>query len=98
MELIRQYLLNQKNLTPVVTERTMLRFGNHPDISDEFILWIKTKEYVVDNPITIEGYTAEDIHRMAPFMDGLGVYNFMISLREQPDKAKQTIASGFPRK
>ena len=31
-------------------------------------------------------------------MDGVGIYNFMVSLRERPDKAKRIIAEGFPRK
>jgi hypothetical protein len=31
-------------------------------------------------------------------MDGVGVYNFLISLRERPENAKKIIAAGFPRK
>lgn len=98
MEPIKQYLLNEKKLTPVITERMLLKFEKHRDIADEFVLWLQTKDYVVDNPVTVEGYTADDIHKAAPFLDGVGVFNFMISLREQPEKAKQQIASGFPRK
>ncbi len=98
MDSIKQYLLNEKKLTPAVMERMLLKFEKHQDIADEFVLWIQTKEYIVDDPIKVEGYTADDIHRIAPFLDGVGVFNFMISLREQPEKAKQQIASGFPRK
>ncbi len=98
MEPIKQYLLTEKKMTPAVIERMLLKFEKHQDIADEFVLWIQTKEYGVDDPITVEGYTANDIHRIAPFLDGVGVFNFMISLREQPEKAKTQIASGFPRK
>ncbi len=98
MEPIKDYLLKEKKLTPAVMERMLLKFEKHQDIANEFVLWIQTKEYVTDNPIKTEGYTAGDIYKIAPFLDGVGVFNFMISLREQPEKAKQQIASGFPRK
>lgn len=98
MESIKQCLLNENKLSPAVAERMLLKFKKHRDIADEFVQWLQTKEYVVDNPVRIEGYTADDIHRIAPFLNGMGVFNFMISLREQPEKAKQQIASGFPRK
>jgi len=35
---------------------------------------------------------------LAPFMDGVGIYNFLITLRERPENAKRIIAEGFPRK
>lgn len=98
MEQIRHYLLTERNLTPAVAERMLLKFEKHPDIANEFALWIKTREYKSGDPITVGGYTAEDIYKLASFLDGAGVFNFMISLREQPEKAKQQIASGFPRK
>lgn len=31
-------------------------------------------------------------------MNGVGVYNFLVTLRDNPVLAKQTIAEGFPRK
>ncbi|MDR2344126.1 MAG: hypothetical protein LBD86_06320 [Spirochaetaceae bacterium] len=46
----------------------------------------------------VEGYTAEMIARLAPFMDGVGVYNFLVTLRERPDNGKRIIVAGFPRK
>lgn len=98
MELIKQYLLTEKKLSPAVAERMLQKFKKHQDIVDELVLWLQTKEYVADNPVKVEGYTADDIHRIAPFLNGVGVFNFMISLREQPEKAKQQIVSGFPRK
>ena len=70
----------------------------HDDIRAELELWIEMQEYLQDNPLTVEGYTAEAIAKLAPFMDGVGVYNFMVSLRERPDNAKRIIAEGFPRK
>ena len=98
MDKIRNYLLDEKKMTPVVANRIIGKFERHPDISKEFVLWIDTGSYDVSTPVIVEGYSAGDIAKLAPFMDGVGVYNFLISLREQPEKAKQHIVEGFPRK
>ncbi|MDR2732996.1 MAG: hypothetical protein LBB36_07255, partial [Fibromonadaceae bacterium] len=70
----------------------------HDDIRTELEKWIEQQEYTQDNPLTVEGYTAEKIFKLAPFMDGVGVYNFLITLRERPENGKRIIAEGFPRK
>ncbi len=98
MELIRKYLEEEKKMSSVILERTIAKIERHTDIAEEFKFWIETKEYKTDTPLRIEGYTAEEIFKMAPFLDGLGVFNFLVTLREQPEKAKAQISAGFPRK
>jgi hypothetical protein len=85
-------------MTEINAARAEQKIAKHADIRAEFEVWIASKSYPPDNPLTIGGYTAEDIFALAPFMDGLGVYNFMVTLREEPDKAKGYIESGFKRK
>jgi hypothetical protein len=92
------YLLNEKQMTEVVAARTEKKVSKYEDIRNEFELWIKNKAYNSDNPLVVSGYTAQDIYNLAPFMDGLGVYNFMVTLREDPSKAKEYIDNGFKRK
>jgi hypothetical protein len=98
MTRIKDYLINTKNMKPQMAEKISQPFEKHNDIRVELIQWIDTKTYPQENPITINGYTAEKISSLAPFMDGVGVYNFMITLRERPEKAEKIIANGFPRK
>ena len=98
MELIRKYLIEEKRIPAVVAERTILKLEQHPDISAEMEQWIANRTYKSDGPVCVEGYTAADIVKLAPFMDGVGAFTFLVSLREQPDKAKEQIAAGFPRK
>ena len=98
MEKIINYLVNERNQKPQVAAKIAAPFEKHDDIRAELEKWIEQKEYPQDNPITIEGYTAGMISKLAPFMDGVGVYNFMVTLRERPDNAKRIIAEGFPRK
>jgi len=98
MEKIVNYLVNVRNQRPEVAAKIASPFEKHDDIRAELEKWIERQGYTQDNPLTIEGYTAEKISKLAPFMDGVGVYNFLVTLRERPDNAKRIIAEGFPRK
>ena len=98
MELIRTYLIEQKKMPAVVADRTAEKLARHPDISVELVHWILSNEYQSNSPVVVEGYTGADIVKLAPFLDGVGVFTFLVSLREQPEKAKAQIAAGFPRK
>ena len=97
-EKIIDYLVNERSQKPETAVKIAAAFERHDDIRSELENWIAAKEYPKESPLTAEGYTAEMISKLAPFMDGVGVYNFMISLRERPENAKRIIAAGFPRK
>ena len=95
---IISYLVDTRNQKSEVAAKIASSFETHNDIRAELENWIERQEYALNNPITIEGYTAEMISKLAPFMDGVGVYNFMVTLRERPENGKRIIAEGFPRK
>ena len=98
MSIISEYLLNEKQMTEVTALRMEKKLTKYDDIRMEFEYWIKNKTYNADNPLTIAGYTAQDIVSLASFMDGLGIFTFMVTLRDDPAKAKEYIESGFKRK
>ena len=98
MEKIIDYLVNSLKQKPAVAEKITASFERHDDIRIELEGWIEKREFPQAGALTIEGYTAAAVSGLAPFMDGVGVYNFMVTLRERPDNAKQIIAAGFPRK
>ena len=95
MEKIISYLINECGQKPQVANKVSSSFEHHDDIRAELEKWIEQREYPQDNPILVEDYTAEEISKLAPFMNGVGVYNFLITLRERPEKGKQIIAEGF---
>ena len=97
MEKIIDYLINERNQKPQVAAKVSSSFERHDDIRTELETWIEQREYPKDG-IMVEGYTADAIYKLAPFMDGVGVYNFLITLRERPENGKRIIAEGFPRK
>jgi hypothetical protein len=98
IEKIVGYLVNARNQKPEVAAKIASPFEKHGDIRAELEKWIERQEYARDNPLTVEGYSAEDISKLAPFMDGVGVYNFLVTLRERPENGKRIIAEGFPRR
>ena len=98
MEKIINYLVNERNQKPEVAAKIASPFERHYDILAELEKWLERREYTQDNPLTVEGYTAEMISKLAPFMDGVGVYNFLVTLKERPENGKRIIAEGFKRK
>lgn len=97
MDKIMNYLVYTLNQTERVAKRNSAKLSKYDDIKSEFETWIDTQEYPTDG-IEIEEYNAAKISELAPFMNGVGVYNFLVTLRDDPDLAKRTIADGFPRK
>lgn len=92
---ILQYLYKKGVENPVVAGNLTAKVTRYDDIKNELMQWLQTGEFSADG-LRIEGYSAKDIADLAPFMDGVGVYNFMVDLREQPEVAKKHIADGFP--
>lgn len=95
MDAVTEYLVSEKSLSPANAEKQKAKIAQHPDLNKEFEDWIARREYEAENSIEIEGYTAKDIFELAPYLDGIGVFNFMVSLRERPESAKKIIADGF---
>jgi len=98
VEKIINYLVDERKQKPEVAQKIASAFEKHVDIRTELEKWIERREYPQNSPLMVEEYTAESISKLAPFMDGVGVYNFLITLRERPDNGKRIIASGFKRK
>ena len=68
-------------------------------LSEEMIKnYIQTGSFPTENAIRAENYTAQEIAAMAPRLKDVGIYVFLISLREDPVGAKEVIAEGFMRK
>lgn len=97
MEKIIDYYVKEKNTSRAVAIVLAKRIGKYDDIKEAFVQWLYERDYEMID-ICVEGLTAKDIHDMAPFLDASGVFDFMLTLRDQPGKAKQYIEQGFPRK
>ena len=93
---IYNYLTKEKNNTPAVANKIFKKVCKYEDIKNEFLKWLKVRNYDYEAPLSVSGYTAKDIVEMAPFMDGVGVYTFMVTLSDEPEAASEYIKKGFP--
>lgn len=97
MEKIIEFLINELNQNERVAKRNATKLTKYEDIQNEFLDCLESEEYPEEG-IVINGYSAKDISERASFMNVVGVYNFMVTLRDNPDFAIKTINDGFPRK
>ena len=93
--LLEKYLVTELKMTGVILFMTIEKIKKYDDIYDEFCRWLENRNYDIDNPVVVAGYTAKQIHELNPGFEGIGVYNFMITLRDNPERAKKYIESGF---
>ena len=98
MEKIIEYFVKEKNTTEVVAKVLAKSLLKYPDIKNEFLYWIDHRNFDVPNSVVIDGYSAKRIREIEPSLDVAGIYNFMVTLRDNPEKAKEYIEQGFPKK
>ena len=94
MKLLKEQY-KQTTKRAVLTIEKLLR---HQDVYDEFVKrsFLDENEKI-DNPITVQGFTAEQLHNNFP-LSILGSYNYLIFLREKPEEALEKLKQGLPRK
>ncbi len=93
-ERIEKYLVEERRVeSPVVRKMLREKVMKYEDIAEEFLRWLETREY--EERVEIGGYTAKRIHEIAPQLAGIGVYNFLVTLRDDPEGAKEIIDEGF---
>lgn len=97
MDTILKYMTNS-GTSPVVAKRLCAKLSKHEDIYAELLSCIEGCGECAENGLVVNGYSAKDIQALAPFMNLVGVYGFLVSLRENPESSLETIKAGFPRK
>jgi len=95
---LEKYLTTELKVADGLRPSIIGKIQKYDDIYGEFCYWLENRNYDSENPLAIAGYTAKQISELAPRLSGIGVYNFMITLREYPERAKEYIKSGFPTK
>jgi len=95
-KLVEKYFTNEKHMSHEEALKNYEEIAKHPAILKEFLFWVYTGQYV--SKVKVEGYTARQIFDMANYLDGVGVFNFLITLIERPKEGIATIQDGFKRK
>lgn len=95
-EKILDYLVEEKQCSREVVAPMMLaKVSKYADIRAEFEEWLETREYREDEAVEVQGWTAARVAEEAPMLDGIGAFNFLVTLRDEPAVAKQAIAEKF---
>ena len=93
-KIIKQFYTDN-NTPKILLDQKVSKFGKHPDIADEFEYWIKNNSYKMDNPVSVEGYTAKELFDKSEYLNGEGAFMMLIELRENPTKALKSITEGL---
>lgn len=92
---IDNYLREEKQIdSELVREMLIKKITKHDDILQEFMQWLEARNYE-HAQVVIDGYNAQKIYELAPQLDGIGVYNFLVTLRDEPQEAQAIIDEGF---
>ena len=95
-EKIRDYLLSECGLSERRADMAISKLARHKDIYLEFSEYVANKMFPKEG-LSVIGYTAEALNQNYP-LSPLGAYNYLIYLREMPEKALADLKSGLPTK
>ena len=85
MSEIKKYLVEERGMNEFFAEDLAKRIEKHDDIKNLFKEYIKTGEYTGD---------AKTMHDKLPHLESETVFEFLVGLREEPDKYTQYISDG----
>ncbi len=92
---ITEYILHHMKLSQTRAEKSYEKIARYADICKEFYQYIMDDEVFTPNPIKVEGFTAQHLATNYP-LSALGAYNYLIYLREMPEKALADLKAGLP--
>lgn len=91
---IERYLTEERGIeSDVVREMLCDKVMKYDDIAEEFEKWLEVRAY--EDGVRVGVYTARKIHELAPGLEGIGVYNFLVTLRDSPEEARKIMDEGF---
>ena len=95
-ERIRDYLLSECGLSECRADMTISKLAQHKDIYLEFSEYVANKRFPKEG-LSVIGYTAEALNQNYP-LSPIGAYNYLIYLREMPEKALADLKAGLSTK
>ena len=93
MEDIEKYLNETARLDPRSKELLLSRLAKHPDIQTEFQNVIQTGT-IPENGVASGEWTAQKISEQLPHLKTHIVYEFLIGLRDEPERYNNYISRG----
>lgn len=82
---IKKYLVEKRGMNEFFADELAKKIEKHDDIKNLFREFVKSGEYSGD---------AKTMHEKLPHLEPEAVFEFLVGLREEPDKYAQYISDG----
>ena len=93
--MIRKFLIEEKHLNPFEAEEFINLFLKHDDILKEFI-GVIDGGVIPENGVESGEWTAKSLSKKLPHLETYQIYEFLVGLREEPEKYQKYIEEGAP--
>lgn len=94
-EILKYLTEEEKCEAEVVAPLILKKLTEYDDIAAEFMEWLEERKCREKGAVEVSGWTAKKVVEKAPWMEGAGVFNFLVSLRDDPEEAKEIIERKF---
>lgn len=95
MQDIFDYFLTEKKLRYPIASFLSKKLEKYDDIRDGFLEWLKRRDFAGLTKPEVCGYTPEKVHNICPALDAAGVFNLLVTFRDNPNSASLFEANGF---
>lgn len=98
VENIKKYISEEFGLKGERLEKAIDKITCYRDICEECLYWINNRCFVPDERcLRIEGFSAKELCEKT-YLKPIGAYNYLVSLRHNPQIAIENLKKGLPRK
>lgn len=95
---VYDYLINELNLSEKASESMFKKVSKYKDIYEQFIIWLEVRSFTGINLPEICEYTPEKLSEQFPHLKGIGVFNILVDLIDNTEKALDRLNKGLVRK
>ena len=96
-KIITRYLIDECNKSDAFAAGCIQKIEAHPDIMKAFVEWIHVRDFRLISAPVVMGIDVVQLH-MTGKLTPVGVFNYLIYLRNKPEEALEALQRGLPRK
>lgn len=96
-KIITRYLVDECNKSDAFATNCIRKMETHPDIMKAFVEWIHVRDFRLISAPVVQGIDVVQLD-MTGKLTPVGVFNYLIYLRNSPEEALEALKRGFPRK
>ena len=94
---IREYLKTECGKSDAFINLCLEKMTANPDIMSAFGEWLATRDFQSIHSPVIEGYDAVKLNNVG-VLSPVGVFNYLVYLRNKPTEAIAALENGLPNK